>query len=287
AGEAAGLLHEGTAHLVLSDLDPSLLTHLAENQAQPHPPLGDLAVLLLRLLLGLALVLERTAGLLEPLRHLAPNGLELPLDQGWRQVEAVPLLQLVKKRTFHLGTGGLIVLALDLLRHQLAQLLQILGTQVLREHVVDLRPLGDRDLLPLDVERRILAGQRFLRVIVRELGGDRTLLAGLDALKPVLKSRDESPLPEDNVHTLAGTALERLAVNLPDEVDRYTIAVLGSPTLGGLEGGAAFDELTDGVLDSLVVHIGDRALELQLREIDQIDLRQHLERHVEREICLT
>src|SRR5690606_14963034 len=186
----------------------TLPLHDARPISQAHPALGDLAVLLPRLLLGLALVLEGAAGLLQALRHLAPDPLELPFDQGRRQSEAVPVLKLVQQRTLHLGAGGLIVLSLDLLGHELAKLLQVLGPQVLGELVIDLGPLRSRDLRHFDVEGRLLARQRLLRVLLRERHRDRALLAGLDVLELLLEAGDEAALAEHHVDAFARAAFE-------------------------------------------------------------------------------
>src|SRR5262249_48661892 len=92
--EAARLLHERLAPLLLRDLELVLLGDLADDEAEAHAALRDLAVLLARLLLRLALVGEGLLGTLQVRLELLPDALELAVDQRRRQLERVGLLEL-------------------------------------------------------------------------------------------------------------------------------------------------------------------------------------------------
>src|SRR5690606_21849430 len=119
----------------------------------------------------------------------------------------------------------------------------------------DLRLLRCGDFIHLDVEGGFLARQRLLRIGLRECRADGALLARLGALETVLETGDEAALAEHDVDALSGAALERLAVDLADEVDGQPVALLGSPALGNLVAGAAVDELVDGLLDGAVIDV--------------------------------
>src|SRR5690606_8859238 len=125
--------------------------------------------------------------------------------------------------------------------------LQILNAEILGELVVHFRLFRNGDFLHLDVERRLLAGKRLLRIVLRERRRHGALLARLGALEAVLEARDEATLPEHDVDALARAALERLAADLADEVDGQPVAILGNPALGDLVARAALDQLIDGL----------------------------------------
>src|SRR5436190_15569010 len=78
---AARLLDQRPAELVLAHLNFGLVADLADDEAEAHSPLRDCAVLGPHVVLALALVRKGLAGLLEPLRHLPPDALELASHQ--------------------------------------------------------------------------------------------------------------------------------------------------------------------------------------------------------------
>src|SRR6185437_3577251 len=100
AGIAPRLLHEGAIEFLLGHLNIVAAPHLGKEQSQPHPPLGDGAVLRLDLIVALALVRLGDALLLGALAlrlELLPDDIELEIDHALRYGEMVTLGQAVKE----------------------------------------------------------------------------------------------------------------------------------------------------------------------------------------------
>src|SRR5262245_65780708 len=93
-GIAARLLHQRTTHLILRHVQLIGFANLADDQAEPHPALGDLAVLRAHLLLRAPLIRKGAFGSFPAARELPPNDVELAIDQRSRQHERVRFLAL-------------------------------------------------------------------------------------------------------------------------------------------------------------------------------------------------
>ncbi len=100
-------LEQCTAHLVVGNGDLTAPTHLRQDQPKPDPPRGNVVIFLARLLLGGAFVGEASFGALEVGRHLVPDGLELVVDKGGRQLEAMAFIEGIEQRPFQLEPRGL------------------------------------------------------------------------------------------------------------------------------------------------------------------------------------
>ena len=91
--ELPDALEQRAAHLVVGDVDLVARADLGQDQPEPDPARGDVAILGPRLLLGRAFVREAPLRALEVGRHLAPDRLELVVDQRRRQLEIVRLVR--------------------------------------------------------------------------------------------------------------------------------------------------------------------------------------------------
>src|SRR5512143_2938538 len=89
-------LKQSAADFVVGDRDLVVRSHLREHEPEPYAPRGDVVIVGFRLLLGRAFVGEAPLGALEVAHHLVPDRLELVVDQGRRQLEAMALIQRVK-----------------------------------------------------------------------------------------------------------------------------------------------------------------------------------------------
>ena len=174
------------------------------------------------------------------------------------------------------------VLALDLLAHLGLELGEVVQPHGLGQGVVDRHRRHRAQFLDLDIEARFLAGQAVADVVLGKGDFDLGALARPRSDELILEAGDEHVGPELQMEIGVGAALERLAVDLADEIEHQDIALprlaatldrLGSSVLGG----DALQRLLDlGVLD-----IGLEPFELELGEIHGFDLGQNLDRHGE------
>src|SRR5215472_9978065 len=102
AGELSGALDNGAGKLVVAHLDGVALADLGEHEAEPHPPLGDGAILLARLLLGRALVRKGAPLVLKIVLDHRPDVLELLLDERWGCGELIHTVELVEQLALEL-----------------------------------------------------------------------------------------------------------------------------------------------------------------------------------------
>ena len=175
---------------------------------------------------------EGAAGGFEVAVHLAPDVGELGFDELRRRLELVGCVELVEQLALDLLAGHRAELVLDLAAHDLAQALERLQAERLGGLVVDLELAGLRHFLDGDVEGGFLAGQMRRAVVFREGDGDLLLVAGLGADQLVFEARDELLRAEHQRLVGAGAAVEGLAVDLADIVDRDAVAFVGLAFLG-------------------------------------------------------
>ena len=121
------------------------------------------------------------------------------------------------------------------------------------------------ELLELDREMGVLAGQARLAVVVRERDVELGRAADLEADEVRLEARDQAFLAEDQRHPLRGAALERLAVARPDERDDRVVAVLRAAVLDGRERRVLVAQLLDDLVDPGVVDVSISGWKLKLR----------------------
>ena len=161
------------------------------------------------------------------------------------------------------------------------------SAEALCELIVDLGLDRLGDLLDLHIERRRLA----LEGLDGVLGGERhvelTLLAGLGADQAILEARDEAALPENERGALGRAVLEGRAIDLADEVHGEAVALPGGTVRFCLVANVAFRDIGDRLIDGCILNVGNEPRQLQRRHVGDADLRQHLERHVERQVGLT
>ena len=117
-----------------------------------------------------------------------------------------------------------------------------------------------------------------VRIVLREVDVDGLFLARLRAEQLFLEAGDELARAQPQDEPLGGAALEGLAVDAADEVDRDLVAVFRlGPLLRGAEMPVLLAEAPDRFVDFLVLRPDDHALELQRGEVDRLDLRHQLE----------
>ena len=145
------------------------------------------------------------------------------------------------------------------LRAQLVE--RVVAACLDREVVVQLGQLLLLDLLHLDGERGVLAGELLGRVVVREGELDGALLAGGRSLELLLEAGDQPPGAE--LHHLAAAlpALELRAVERADVVHDHEVA-LACGTLHRLERGERLADALELGLHLLVVDLRLAAADL-------------------------
>src|SRR4029079_9647687 len=121
-------------------------------------PRGNIAIVRPRLVLSRAFVFEAALGAFEIGRHLAPDRLELVVDQCGRKLEGVALIERVEQRALDLEPRGPGAILLQALLDGVTQLGARLESEALGELVVERRGLRRSNLLDLHREARLLAG---------------------------------------------------------------------------------------------------------------------------------
>src|SRR5262249_6790728 len=279
AGHLAGALHDGARELVLGHGDLVLLADFREHEAQPHPPLGDAAIFLPRLLFGRALVGQGAAPRLEVGLDRVPDVLELVFGERGREREFMHLVELIEQLAFEpLATEpGVLLLEAPLDRRR--ELVERFQAQRFCKRIVD----GDRprrfERFDRDVELGGFAGELGIHVVgwKRDLHHPRFATAHADEL--VLEPRNKGAGSDIDADVAAAAAFERHAVDLAGKVDDDAVAFfhLRPVRLGG-ERPVLLSDLVECFLDLRVGDLRDLALELDALEIRQLDLRQYLER---------
>ena len=129
-----------------------------------------LAVLLARLLLGLAFVGEGLARGFEIVLELLPDAVELVVDERRRQLELVCRIQLIEQLALQLhARDAWSYSRLICAGHSSSKLLEAFGAERLGELVVDLGLHRRCNLLHLDVELgRLCRPAARHRIVVRE-----------------------------------------------------------------------------------------------------------------------
>ena len=145
------------------------------------------------------------------------------------------------------------MVGLDALADGVLQFVEgVVLADVLGKVVIQLRQLLVLDLMQLDLEGGVLAGQFLSLVLLGELDVDVELLAGLVADDLLLKAGDEGAGAQHQRVVLSLAALESNAVNEALEVDVNGVAVLGSTLTGQQTAIAVLHALDLGVNISLV-----------------------------------
>src|ERR1700742_2744148 len=105
-GHLTRALDDRTTDLVIGDGDLVLFTNLRQHETKPDAPVGDLAIFVLGGLFRRALVGEGLAAGL----HLGPDRIphqpELFLDQRWRRLKTMSLIETVEQDTLDALTGS-------------------------------------------------------------------------------------------------------------------------------------------------------------------------------------
>ena len=123
---------------------------------------------------------------------------------------------------------------------------------------------GLRHFLDGDVEGRFLAGQVGRAVVGREGHGDELFVTGLGADQLLFEARDECVGAQHQLLVGALPAVERLAVDLADEIDGDAVA-FGRLAVLRLVGARQFGDAPDLRLDLLLGHVVDLAGHLDAR----------------------
>ena len=164
--------------------------------------------------------------------------------------------------------------------------LQRLEPEAFGEFVIDRKRIGLGDFLDRHREFRRLAGEFRLRVILGEGRVHHALFARDGADEPVLEAGNERLRAEHDLDVLARAAIKDLAVDLALEVDGQPVARFGAFALGALgERATRVGKPLQRSLDLALFDLGDRALERNFGEVANFELRQHLERDLERQVA--
>ncbi len=285
AGIALRLGAHRPGHLVGTHRDRAGAADLGEQQAKPHPALGDRTILGAQRLGVLAAVLLVAAAFLLVLLDALPDRVELGLHHALRRRKLRPLGQRVEQLALDAQAGELVVLGLYLLADHLAQLIEGLETDLAGERVVERHRQLPLQRLGGELERRRLAGQLGRYVLGRKGHVDAARLTRLEAGELLGEAGDEAVTADLHLHVAAVPALKRHAVDLADEIDGDDFADLGAAILGDRHQRAL--PLGEGRQRS-VNHRGRRlgleAGERDCGEIGRRDLRQQLHLDPELEV---
>ncbi len=141
--------------------------------------------------------------------------------------------------------------------------------------------------MDLDLEHGGFPLQRVDLVVLRERDVDVLLVAGLHADQLVFEAGDEAAIAEHQRVALGRTALERLAVDLADEVDhdrialdRQRVVALRLIRLVGLR------DALQRLGHLLFFRLGSQALELHAGHVGRFELRHDVDVHVVFEVRL-
>ena len=145
---------------------------------------------------------------------------------------------------------------------------------------------GADDRLDLDVEGRLLAGEMRGLIILGEGHDDLALVAGLGAFELVLEAGDEGSRAQHQIDALGASALESLAADAADEVDLQPVALLrrGALLARGV-GAAAFGQVLELLFNVRFRNLGDQALQFDVLERADLEVRQDLEGELERQVA--
>src|SRR5204862_3571829 len=105
------------------------------------------------------------------------------------------------------------------------------------------------ELLELDVEVGLLAGERRLGIVIGKRDVEARLLAGLDPEQIGLEARDQTFLAEDQRHPLGRAAIEWHAALRPRVADDRVVAVARATALDWRERRVLVSQLVDDLLD--------------------------------------
>ena len=209
---------------------------------------------------------------------LAPDRLELPFDHAGRQLEAVRIGELVEQRALEPVARDALVLALDLAPDGRLEGVEVVEPDMLGELVVDERVVRVPEFLDGDREARLLALELVVRIVLREVDLDGLPVAGFHAEELFLEARDELARAQPQHEVLGGAALEGLAVDAADEVDRDLVAVLRfGAVVRRAEMPVLLGQAADRLVDLVVLRPDDHAFELERGEVDRLDLGHELE----------
>ena len=157
------------------------------------------------------------------------------------------------------------VFPLPRLADALFQGIQILDSHLLGQLIVDGGGAALAQLLDIDLELRVLAGQLRVAVVIGEADLDRKVIPGLGAPDLFDESGDEGGGGKFEQEVRCRPAVECLAVDPADEVDHQGVA-LGrwAGLFHGLEAGLILGQIPDGRVDLPIAYLDDEPFELQL-----------------------
>ena len=197
-------------------------------------------------------------------------------------------VQLVQQGALQLEARGLRVLALDIDLQGVLQGVQIAHAKALGEAVVQRRFNRGLHRLHLDREFRRLALQPVDAVVRREGHLHRFLIAGRGAGQLLLEAGDELARADHQLGVLGRAALKGLAVDAADEIDGQLVAVTGFHGFARalLVGAALLGQIRQRLGDLGGLRLIDQPLQLQLRDVDRLEIRHHLDVQLVVEVLL-
>src|ERR1700730_2579371 len=179
------------------------------------------------------------------------------------------------------------MIALDIGADCILELGQILEAQTFRETIADLDLGRARPSLERHFEGGGLAGEPSGAVIIRERHLNRPAFTGLHAFGLRFEAWEETARTEDDVNIFSRTALEGLAIDLSDKIQRGLVAVFSDslPFLCRVNA-ILLGEPGQDLVNVGAGHAGDKPFYFYIPQTADLDLRQHFERDGEGEIGL-
>ena len=212
------------------------------------------------------------------LHRLVLHRVHFLVNQRLRNIDGVFLDEPVHHLFANVGVDLLARLALHVLAHILAELLEATFSDVERggKLVVERRQDLFRHLAHRDREIGLLAGQFLGRIVLRELDLDRLLLARLHTLQAFFEIGEHLAFAQHDRDLLARSALEFLAVDRPDEVDDDAIPVPGL-AIDLVPRRTLTAQAEQHILEIVVADLDIGLFDLDLVEILELDLGKNLE----------
>ena len=146
---------------------------------------------------------------------------------------------------------------------------------------------GDFTSFTVTANTALFAGEFGFRIVRRESHIDIARLAHFGADELVLEAGNELPRAEHEVEVLRLAARKLLSVDAADEIHRHRVALLrGFAFRTRGIGARLFGQAHHPVVHIGVGDVGHQALDLELRDVGQIEIGHQIDQHTEFEIGL-
>jgi len=197
------------------------------NEAEAYAPVRDLAVIGFGGLFGGIFVSKSLAFILQLPGRKTPQVVEFLFEQGRPQLELMAFVEDVQQTALETLPGHALVFLLDAVLDRVLQLVERFHAERFRKFIVDGGKLDLFDLMHGHRERRLLAREFRLGIVLREGCAHFFGLARAHAGDAGGEPGNEALLRELHRLPVGLTALERLIVDSPLIVDYEVIPHLG------------------------------------------------------------